>query len=67
MLPVDGQWEIVQSNGFRVFLNLHQDGGNITGTARTSSASSNNVTGTVDDHSIHLRIPEDRSAITAAN
>jgi len=64
VMPVGGQWDIVQSNGFRVTVNLDLDGPNITGdgqnitgTARTSGLTSNNVTGTVNNHHIHLDIP----------
>lgn len=57
ILPVGGSWNMHQSNGFKVNLNLTQHGTSVTGTANTKGMSSNNVSGTVDNHSIDLEIP----------
>jgi hypothetical protein len=58
-LRVGGSWDIIQSNGYRVNVNLTQDGPNVSGSARTldNKLSSGGVTGTVDGSSIHLLIP----------
>jgi hypothetical protein len=55
---VGSNWEIVQDNGFRVFLNLNQNNDRVTGTARTGDGShvSSRLEGFVRDNELHLSI-----------
>lgn len=58
MWRVGGNWEMAQSNGFRVFLNLNQNNDKVTGSAHTGDNShvSSHLEGNVIDNEFHLSI-----------
>ena len=55
---VGGNWDIVQNNGFRVFVTLTQDQDKVGGSAKTSDGSheSSRLEGFVKDSELHLSI-----------
>ncbi len=56
VLGVGGQWEIVQDNGFRVTVNLTQNGSAVSGSAHTSTNDSVSLTGNVTATTLDMTI-----------